>query len=65
MKFYNYQIFISRLGLKFTTLLNLRTGASWLLIETKDGQLAWQAIFNEAPAPSTALPPPPVPEAFK
>jgi hypothetical protein len=33
----NFTIFISRLGLKFTTLVNVSSGATWVLTDTKNG----------------------------
>jgi len=41
----NYQIFTSGLGVKFTFLLNVNTGATWqLATETEYNELFWSAL---------------------
>jgi len=40
----NYQLFTSGLAVKFTFLLNVRTGATWELVEKKGGGLVWESL---------------------
>jgi hypothetical protein len=41
----NYQIFTSGVSLKYTFLLNVNTGVSWVLAENKENkELIWQAM---------------------
>jgi len=41
----NYQIFTSGLGIKFTFLINVNTGATWQLVEdTEDKLLFWTPV---------------------
>lgn len=42
-----FAIFISRLGLKFLTLINLQTGATWTLTEDDKKELRFSVIPND------------------
>jgi hypothetical protein len=40
----NYQLFISGVAARLTFLMNMRTGATWQLVEDKKGSLSWQRL---------------------
>ena len=40
----NYQIFISGLGNRHTYLINLNTGATWLLVRASEDHLLWDPL---------------------
>lgn len=40
----NYQVFTSGLAVKFTFLMNVSTGATWQLLESKEQVLVWEPV---------------------
>lgn len=45
----NYQIFTSGLGVRFTFLINVNSGAVWQLVEDRERVLSWQPVMEVQP----------------
>lgn len=45
MKKVNYQFFTSGIGLRFTYLININTGATWQLVVDKNDDYLWEPMY--------------------
>jgi hypothetical protein len=46
----NFQVFTSGLAVKYTYLLNVQTGQSWILVNNKNGYPVWEPMPELVPA---------------
>jgi hypothetical protein len=52
----NFQVFASGIAARYTYLLNIHTGQTWILAEDKDKGLFWDAIWDPLHLPIAASP---------